>query len=184
MTRRIRQQSKGRSGDVRPTTSRVLSALFSMFGPQGMHGLSVLDLYAGTGGFGLEALRRGASSVVMVEKNRRRCEELKLAASEMAEGEQARVICGDAIKALQQIAGPFDVVFADPPYADDPFGEIARELGSRGLLAQDGTVMLEHFHKTELPDDLDGLVIRTRRRYGDTAVSVYVPKTGTAGEGA
>ena len=79
MRRRIPKQSRGKSTDLRPTTSRVLSALFSMFGPEGVNGLKVLDLYAGTGSFGLRALERGAAQVVMVEFNRQRCDALRQA---------------------------------------------------------------------------------------------------------
>ncbi|MCG8370662.1 MAG: RsmD family RNA methyltransferase [Proteobacteria bacterium] len=161
---------------MRPTTSRVLSALFSMFGPAGVEGKAVLDLYAGTGGFGLEALRRGASRVVMVEKSRRLCDELRQAAAKAGADSNAEVVCGDAIRSLNDLRGPFDVVFADPPYADVPFADVAERLAENSLVAESGAVLLEHFHKTELPDELPGLVIETRRRYGDTAVSVYRPK--------
>jgi len=187
LTRRIRQHSRGTAADVRPTTSRVLSALFSMFGPDGVLGLSVLDLYAGTGGFGLEALRRGADQVVMVEQNHRRCEALKSAVSERGHTATAKVICGDALRSLAGLEGQFDVVFADPPYADNPFVELAQKLDEYSIVPVGGTVMLEHFHKTVLPDELQGLVIKTRRRYGETAVSVYQRKTmsdSRTGEGA
>ncbi len=180
MTRPKRQQSRGSIGkrkptDVRPTTSRVLSALFSMFGPKGVEGLAVLDLYAGTGGFGLEALERGAAPVVMIEKNRRRCEELKSAVAKRGPDARARVVAGDVLRMVPTLEGPFDVVFADPPYADDPFAELALKLMESRLVAEDGTVLLEHFHKTALPEKLPGLALVTRRRYGDAAVSVYRP---------
>lgn len=180
MTRRIHQRSTGRPGEVRPTTSRVLSALFSMFGPEGVEGLSVLDLYAGTGGFGLEALRRGADRVVMVEKNHRRSEDLKLAVAKAGAEAKGSVVNGDVLRVMAGLQGPFDVVFADPPYADNPFAELAAKLDENGLLSDEGTVMLEHFSKTELPDALAGLQIKTRRRYGDAAVSVYRPARQTA----
>ncbi len=162
-----------------------------MFGPEGVEGLSVLDLYAGTGSFGLEALRRGAARVVMVEKNRRRCEELKRSVQESGAAEKATVVNGDVLKAVTGLQDPFDVVFADPPYADNPFAALAAKLAEHGVVAKDGTVLLEHFSKTELPDELDGLRIETRRRYGDAAVSVYRPvgrsdrrDEGQTGEGA
>ena len=183
MTRRHPQQSHGRGGEVRPTTSRVLSALFSMFGPEGVAGLAVLDLYAGLGGFGLEALRRGAARLVMVEKIHGRCESLKAAVERQGAEARAKVVCGDVLRSLPNLQGPFDVVFADPPYADDPFAALAEGLKSNGLLSAGGTVLLEHFHKTELPDALAGLGIVTRRRYGDAAISVYRQMPGGAGPG-
>ena len=196
MPRRIRQQSasrtgRRRSGDVRPTTSRVLSALFSMFGPEGVQGLKLLDLYAGTGGFGLEALRRGAAKVVMVEKDRRRADALKAGVSNDMALQGGEVIAGDAVASLARLTGPFDVVFADPPYIDDPFATLAEALVANRLIAESSTVMLEHSSRTELPDRLGRLGIVTRRRYGDAAVSVYrlVPELAktmddTTGEGA
>ncbi len=192
MTRQHRQQSRGKSEEVRPTTSRVLSALFSMFGPEGVQGLAVLDLYAGAGGFGLTALRRGAARLVMVEKNYRRCEDLKAAAAAIS-GRGAefsvKVVRGDVLRVLPNLARseePFDVVFADPPYADNPFAALAERLESGGLLSAGGTVMLEHFHKTEVPDELPGLTLVTRRQYGDSAISVYRSNrpNRSAGEGA
>lgn len=179
MTRRHRQQAHARGGEVRPTTSRVLSALFSMFGPEGVAGLAVLDLYAGVGGFGLEALRRGASRLVMVERSRQRCEELKQAlVAVSAEKPVAEVVCGDVLKAIGSLQGPFDVMFADPPYADNPFAALADGLESNNLLSPGGTVLLEHFRKTVLPDVLGGLRLVTRRHYGDAAVSVYRGEPG------
>ena len=178
MTRRIRQQSRGKPGEVRPTTSRVLSALFSMFGPEGVEGLSVLDLYAGSGSFGLEALRRGAARVVMVEKHHRRCEELKMAVAKLSAEARGRVVRGDALRSISLLEGPFDVVFADPPYADDPFEVLLEKLVENSLIAADGTVFLEHFHKTEMPEAMSGLRLVTRRQYGDSAISVYRPEQG------
>lgn len=146
-----------------------------MFGPEGVEGMSVLDLYAGTGGFGLEAVRRGADRTVMVEKHRRRCEDLKLAVTKTGAAAKASVVFGDVLKVVSGLQGPFDVVFADPPYADVPFVELAAKLKENNLVADGGIVLLEHFHKTELPDELDGFEIKTRRRYGDAAISVYQP---------
>ncbi len=172
MRRRTHQRRGGGREPVRPTTSRVLNALFSMLGPDGARGLRFLDLYAGLGSFGLEALRRGAARVVMVEQNRRRAEALETA---IAGSERAAVVAQDAIRALASVEGPFDVVFADPPYADSPFEALATRLDERSLVAGGGVVMFEHFHKSQPPDRLQGLEIATRRRYGDSAVSVYRP---------
>lgn len=149
-----------------------------------------MDLYAGTGGFGLEAVERGAARTVMVEKNRRRCDALKQAVAKAKTEARVSVVCGDVLKVLESLDGPFDVVFADPPYADNPFVELTAKLTENELVSAGGTVLLEHFQKTELPDELHGLVIRTRRRYGDAAISVFRPAqavrkdVGRTGEGA
>jgi 16S rRNA (guanine966-N2)-methyltransferase len=160
-------------GTVRPTTSRVLSALFSMFGPEGVRGLRVLDIYAGTGGFGLEAVRRGAASVGLVERDARLCEALRLAAEKAGSLDRTVIHRGDALKVLARMSGQFDVVFADPPYADNPFEAVAGLLVSRDLIASDATVIFEHSRRLELPESLAGLRSVTTRTYGDAAVSVY-----------
>ena len=170
---------------LRPTTSRVLSAVFSMFGPEGVDGLRVLDLYAGIGSFGLEALRRGAARVEMVERDPKLCDGLRKAIDSAGAADRAQAHCGDVLRVLARLTGSFDVVYADPPYALDPFEAVAALLKDRSLLADGGTVFLEHFRKTELPESLPGLELVTRRKYGDAAVSVYrqsPPKL--AGEGA
>ena len=143
-----------------------------MLGPDGANGRRFLDLYSGLGTFGLEALRRGASRVVMVEQDRRRAAALEAA---IGQSTVANVVAQDAVRALSSLEGPFDVVFADPPYADRPFEALAVGLNDRDLVAPGGVVMLEHFHKSPPPDHLCGLELVTRRRYGDSAVSVYRP---------
>jgi 16S rRNA (guanine(966)-N(2))-methyltransferase RsmD len=144
-----------------------------MFGPAGVDGLRMLDLYAGTGGFGMAALRRGAGRVEFIERDGRSCEELKRIAAPAISEDRAKVHCGDALKVLERLSGSFDVIFADPPYADVPFKDIAEALEKRQLLAEGGTVFLEHFRKTDLPEKLAGLQRVTRREYGDAALSVY-----------
>lgn len=162
----------------------MLSALFSMFGPEGVAGLRVLDIFAGTGGFGLEALRRGAARVDLIERDARLCESLRQAVEKTDSAGTATVHRGDALKVLARLEGQFDVVFADPPYADNPFEAMTGLLVSRGLIASDGTVILESFRKMELPGELSGLTLTTKRTYGDAAVSIYRrPEHLRTGEG-
>lgn len=142
-----------------------------MFGPAGVEGLRVLDLYAGIGSFGLEALRRGAARVEFVERNPSLCADLQKAIGDAAD--RAHVHCGDVQRVLTRLTGSFDVVFADPPYEIVPFDAITGAIEKGRLLADGGTVFLEHFRKTELPEMLPGLELVTRRVYGDAAVSIY-----------
>jgi 16S rRNA (guanine(966)-N(2))-methyltransferase RsmD len=144
-----------------------------MFGPAGVDGLRVLDLYAGIGSFGLEALRRGAARVELVERNPRLCDGLRRAIEDAGASGRAHVHCGDVQRVLARLTGSFDVVFADPPYELDPFEAVTAALLDGKLLAEGGTVFLEHFKKTVLPESLPGLELTTRREYGDAAVSVY-----------
>ena len=133
----------------------------------------MLDLFAGSGAFGVEALSRGAARAEFVEANERRCQEIRGILTELGMAEQARVHCGDATKVSRRLDGEFDIVFIDPPYAEDPFEEVLSALNEKGALAADAVVFAEHGVRLVLPERLPGVRLEQRRRYGDTAVSVY-----------
>lgn len=144
-----------------------------MLGPDGVRGMRVLDLYAGTGAFGIEALSRGAASAEFVERDERRCQEVRHSLSRLGYQGRGKVHRGDALKVVERLEGEFNLVFADPPYGEDPFRELAQGLTKGGLVAGDATLYLEHSRKLELPRTLPGVVLETTRKYGDAAVSVY-----------
>lgn len=169
---RGRRLKSGRKG-IRPTTARVKSALFSMLGPGGPAGRRVLDLFAGSGALGVEALSRGAVRAEFVEADERRCQEIRGILTELGMAERARVHCGDATKVSRRLDGEFDIVFIDPPYEKDPFEEVLSALNERGALAEDAVIFAEHSVRLVLPERLPGARLERRRRYGDTAVSVY-----------
>lgn len=101
---------------LRPTPDRVRETLFNWLG-QRLDGLRCLDLFAGAGALGVEALSRGASEVVFVERDRAVAMALRKNLELIRESVKARVIQGDALASLGTVSGPFDVVFVDPPYA-------------------------------------------------------------------
>jgi len=105
------------SAELRPTPDRVRETLFNWLG-QRLDGLDALDLFAGSGALGFEALSRGAARVVMVERDRRVADGLREAARELA-AHGAEVVLGDGLAYLERAAEKFDVVFLDPPYASD-----------------------------------------------------------------
>jgi 16S rRNA (guanine966-N2)-methyltransferase len=160
-------------GDIRPTASRLRAAVFSMLGPDGVRGLRVLDLYAGTGAFGMEALSRGAAAAEFVEQDGRRCDDIRSSLQELGLDARGRVHRGNVLTVLGRLEGKFDVIFADPPYSEDPFIALMTGVDRKGLLATGGTVFLEHSSRTELAEDMPGVSLVTRRKYGDSAVSVY-----------
>lgn len=152
---------------TRPTGDRVREAAFNLIGP--VDGARVLDLFAGSGAMGLEALSRGAASVTFVESDRAACrtiaenlEKLKLTG--------ARVTCGDAIWALRQESRSYDLVLVDPPYEDWPALEpkLAEQLPR--VLAGDGLLVVETGSRTQpsLP-----LPLRTSRRYGSARLTLF-----------
>ena len=159
---------------VRPTTGRVRGALISMLGPGGAEGKRVLDLYAGTGGLGLEALRHGADFAEFVESDRRRCAEITAETERLGYGDRCRVHRAQVERVFERLDGRYDVVFIDPPYADDPFAEVLGRLGGDEKLLSDGaTVFAEHGRRTELGERYGRLIRRSVKKYGDTSVSVF-----------
>ncbi len=159
-----------------------------MLGPAGTHGLRVLDIYAGTGALGIEALQRGAESAVFIEQNGRRCDDIKKALERHRLAMQGTVQKGSALNAVGRLKGQFDLIFADPPYDLVEFEELFERVNASGLIAQDAIAFLEHSKMVELPDSLPGLKLSTHRLYGDTAVSVYksqsdsTTQSGSGGE--
>ena len=166
---------------VRPTSSRVRNALFSALGPGAICGLRVLDLYAGTGSIGIEALSRGADFARFVERNRRQCESIRESLEASRFSDQAGVSCMTVKKYLQSAEGPFDLVIADPPYSASNAAEILAELVTRGLVRSGADIILEHSSRDSAPQP-SGLLLSSSRRYGDTTLSFYSPSSDTEPE--
>ena len=144
-----------------------------MLGPAGARGLRVLDIYAGTGALGIEALQRGAELAVFIEQDARRCDDIKKALERHRLAMQSSVQRGSALHAVGRLKGEFDLIFADPPYDLVEFEALFERVEEAGLIAPKAIAFLEHSKMTELPDSLPGLTLSTHRLYGDTAVSVY-----------
>jgi 16S rRNA (guanine(966)-N(2))-methyltransferase RsmD len=159
---------------TRPTSEKVREALFSILGPIG--GAKVLDLYAGTGALGLEALSRGASQVVFVEERRPALVSLAENLAALGVGAETLVVSRPVERCRASIAAhfPFDLVLADPPYADIVGGQAIRAVEGllEGLLAPGGRLVVEHSSQGEAPS-LAGLARRETRRYGDTCLSFF-----------
>ncbi len=158
---------------VRPATDRVRQALFNMLSNRiHFEGASVLDLFAGSGSLGLEALSRGAVSAVFVEEGREAAEAIEGTLREFGCGSKAEVICTDAMAYLAQENGPFDLVFADPPYAFDRSAELPGIIFSRKLVGPGGYLLIEHarplsFSSTEL------YTAGPVKRFGRTIVTFF-----------
>jgi len=179
---RSRALKAPRGQATRPTTDRVREALFAILTSAGVvEGAKVLDLYAGTGALALEALSRGAATALLVESSREALAALRANVEALGLEERTRVVAGDVAQAVRRLAGaaPFDLVFADPPWAlvdaDAGLpGAVLSDLARRGGIATAGRVVLEHSSRT-LPFDIDGLGRLETRRYGDTALTFYKP---------
>jgi 16S rRNA (guanine966-N2)-methyltransferase len=169
--------------DTRPTSDRVRENVFNIVAPW-VEEARVLDLYAGSGAMGLEALSRGAASVVFIETEpeavraiERNLDKLRLT--------KATVLRRDAVTGLAQEAAAgrkYDLVLVDPPYTMTNYGTLARYLPR--VLAVDGLLVLESDARTE--PELSGLAMRTTRTYGSTRVTVFEHPSrpsGVAGKG-
>jgi 16S rRNA (guanine966-N2)-methyltransferase len=159
---------------TRPTADRVRETLFDVLGPA-VAGARVLDLFAGTGAVGIEALSRGAERVVLVERDQSALRALRanLAAVGAARA-AARVVAGDVLQVLPELGvqeGPFDFVFVDPPYATSLAGRTLQVL-TAARICRDGTeVVVQHSTRTALPSVAGLSAHRRPRRFGDTALT-------------
>lgn len=158
---------KGRK--TRPTAAKVREAMFAVLGRR-VHGARVLDLFAGSGALGLEAMSRGAASVVFVDNDAAAAFAIRRNALRLIEDEDRwRVMPMHSARALRTLRGTFDVVLIDPPY-DRGAGEELSLLMQRGLLAADGIAVVEHRSKEALALPMSMKIIKTSK-YGDTSVT-------------
>ena len=160
---------------LRPTSSKVREALFDILRNK-IDGASFVDLYAGTGTVGLEALSRGASRSVFVEPDELRIRTIKNNVLELRFIEQALVAKGRAYEFLQKASSEndsYDIFFIDPPYDSEEIEKVLPLLGEKGLVNEDGVVIVEHFFKRHVPEKAGRLKMKRSYRYGDTMLTLY-----------
>lgn len=159
---------------TRPTSDRVRQSLFDVLG-QRCDGLSVLDLYAGTGALALEALSRGAARAVLVEKDRAAIDAIEENVRALRLGELCDVRKDDVVHALDALAREqeaFDLVFCDPPYAQHKAQGTLNALAKLGLVRPGGRVVLEGEEAEAALELAEGCVLDDERVYGDTVVRI------------
>jgi 16S rRNA (guanine966-N2)-methyltransferase len=182
---RILKSLKGLA--LRPTSDRLRETLFNVLGP-GVEDSRFLDLFAGTGAIGIEALSRGAASVTFVENHspavvliRRNLESLQIKSG-------ATIIAADVLRALETLQGKrkssgtsFHYIFIDPPYAATAdYARVLQFLGTSSLLSSETIVIVEHHHKFNLPARLGALERVRILKQGDAALSFFRRNIGTA----
>jgi 16S rRNA (guanine966-N2)-methyltransferase len=151
--------------DTRPTADRAREAAFNLIGP--VDGASVLDLYAGSGALGIEALSRGAARALFVDSSREACRAIGTNLEKL--GLKATVLCQDALRALATEGGPYDLILADPPYDFAAYDLLAPRFAR--LLAKDGVAVVQTPAAAE--PTLQGLTVRTSRRYGSARLTLF-----------
>jgi 16S rRNA (guanine(966)-N(2))-methyltransferase RsmD len=166
--------------EVRPTSDRVREAVFSSLGTS-VRGARVLDLFGGSGALGLEAMSRGASGAVFVERSGVIRKVLEANIATLGYQKSSRVIPGDALRALRRLGGEkerFDIAFVDPPYASDLAQRAVEELAAGDLMTPLAIIVVEHAGSMIIhcPKSLQ---VSTTKRYGDTAIT-YLRQTESA----
>ena len=144
-----------------------------MIGPY-FDGGRVLDLYAGSGGLSIEAVSRGMSSAVLVEKDRRAQSIVAENIQMTKESAKFQLLKMEAERALDQLEGVFDLVFLDPPYAKEQIVSDIEKMADRNLLADDVMMVCETDKSVELPEEIACLGIWKEKIYGISKVTVYV----------
>lgn len=161
--------------NTRPTTDKVKEAIFSMIGPY-FDGGNALDLFAGTGGLGIEAWSRGIERTVFVDKEKISIDVVRANVQAAGMAQYADIYRNDAeraIKALSKRGIRFRLVFLDPPYRITTMDSLMEQLVELGLLEEDAYVIVEHDAAHVYPEQLAQFVRTKASQYGDTAVSIY-----------
>jgi 16S rRNA (guanine966-N2)-methyltransferase len=175
---RILKSLKGLA--LRPTSDRLRETLFNVLGP-GISGSRFLDVFAGTGAVGIEALSRGATHVAFIENHPLAAALIRKNLASLKIASVATVICADALRALESVATrvnagapPYDYVFIDPPWdATAEYSRAMQFLASSTLVAPDGIVIVEHRQSFSLPESFEALKRVRLLRQGDAALSFY-----------
>jgi 16S rRNA (guanine966-N2)-methyltransferase len=161
--------------NTRPTADKVKEAIFSMIGPY-FDGGHALDLFAGTGGLGIEALSRGADRAVFIDADRRAVGVIRRNAEAARVADRAEIHLSTAERALRILAkrgAAFRYVFLDPPYRMKTADRLMAEMEVRGMLEDGAIVVVEHEADHLYPETVGGLRRRRLATYGETAVSIY-----------
>ncbi|HCD41574.1 MAG TPA: 16S rRNA (guanine(966)-N(2))-methyltransferase RsmD [Bacillota bacterium] len=164
------------SGRTRPIPDNVKKSLFDILSPD-IPDSRCLDLFAGTGAIGIEALSRGARRVTFVECSRKMVNVIRTNLDITGLSSSAKVIQGDVrrlVPALYRQGEVFNIVFVDPPYGHGLVPETMEIISTYTLLDSDGIVIARHESRQELPDEFDELKATRREKYGDTIISFYV----------
>lgn len=161
---------------VRPTSDKVKQALFNILGDR-IAGARLLDLFAGAGAIGIEALSRGAAQAVFVDASRESLAVIRRNIDSLGLGGRAQVVAARAESFLKRPSGPYDIVFLDPPYRTE-LAPLLRQVAGAGIVRPEGVVIAEHFKKQASPARADGLELSREAVYGDTVLAFYRMQAG------
>lgn len=164
---------------LRPTADRVKESIFNILGEE-VEGKVVLDLFAGTGNLGIEALSRGAKKALFVEKGRQALRLIQRNLLQCNMGDRSEILPKDVIRAigiLKQRGESFDLILMDPPYEKGLIQKTLFKLSSHRIYHQDSFLVIEHDRREPLPKIVEGWDLIRQRRIGDTIISFLTPLT-------
>jgi 16S rRNA (guanine966-N2)-methyltransferase len=160
---------------VRPTSDRLRETLFNILAPR-IVGSRFLDICAGSGAVGIEALSRGAIEVTFIDRSRAACNVIGSNLNALGITSNATTVNRDAASALKHLeheSARFDVVYFDPPYASEIYGQVLKQLGSGVLLSPGAIVIVEHLAKTHHEPEYDKLRVLREVKQGESALAFY-----------
>lgn len=157
---------------TRPTGDKVRAAIFSMIGPF-FDGGRVLDLFAGSGSLAIEAVSRGMSSAILVERDRQAQAVIQANLTMTREIEKFQLLKMDAKRALKSLSGQFDLIFLDPPYAQEKIEVTIQILSDLSLLSEEALIICETDQSVVLPEIIGDLVCRKQKTYGISKITIY-----------
>ncbi|MCS4488121.1 16S rRNA (guanine(966)-N(2))-methyltransferase RsmD [Streptococcus sciuri] len=158
---------------TRPTTDKVKGAIFNMIGPY-FEGGRVLDLYAGSGSLAIEAISRGMTEAILVERHRKAQAIIQENIKMTKAPSQFQLLKMEADKAIERLEGTFDLVLLDPPYAREEIVSTIEHLEKKNLLATDAMLVCETDKAVALPEKIVTVELWKQKVYGISKVSVYV----------
>ena len=164
--------------DVRPTGDKVKEAIFSILMAE-VPGAVCVDLFAGTGNLGLEALSRGADFCHFCDNDRTSIGIIKRNIAHCGAEEKARVHACDYMNFLRKMAEPADIFFLDPPYHAGLYEKCLETIDTLDLLSEQGIIVAEHEKGTDLPQDIGRLFAVSVHRYGKTCVTLFAHREET-----
>ena len=160
---------------LRPTPNKVREALFNILSGQ-IIGASMLDLYAGTGAIGIEALSRGAEHVSFVEQNRNHLEYIRKNLKTCLLTNKSSLFGITASDFLKRKTKSYHLVFLDPPYLGSQIEVLLPRLQEGDMISPSGSIVIEHFYKKKLPEEIGNIYLIKRYKYGETLLSFYGKK--------
>jgi 16S rRNA (guanine966-N2)-methyltransferase len=160
-------------GHIRPATDMVRGAIFSMLENLTDDWSAVLDLFSGSGAFGIEALSRGADWADFIDRDRQCCDIIKQNLTKTKLAEHGHVYCADVQKAIGFLDKEYSIIIIDPPYRDTTIGEFIEQLADSKLVGDKTVVVITHTKRFPLQPEYRALRMFKEHRHGDSTISIY-----------